>query len=171
MKALLVLAHPEPLSYNAALARSSCDALLSAGHDLKLSDLYSKGFCATEQGSRYAHRADPGRFDAQAEQRFSSGRGTLPVDVQAEISDLLWADAALFHFPLWWFGMPATLKGWMDRMFAYGEVYSGARRFGSGTCSGKLALLCVTAGSPAASLGHDGRKGTSSSTCGPSTRL
>ncbi|WP_304503179.1 NAD(P)H-dependent oxidoreductase [Alicyclobacillus sp. SO9] len=61
------------------------------------------------------------------------------------------ADALILQFPLWWFGMPAILKGWIDRVFAYGLAYGyrgeGNRyRYGDGGLSGKRAILSVTVG-------------------------
>jgi len=74
--------------------------------------------------------------------------------VQAEIDKLLWADAVILHFPLWWFSMPAILKGWVDRVFAYGFAYGVGEhsdqrwgdRYGEGRLVGKRAMLVVTAG-------------------------
>jgi len=64
------------------------------------------------------------------------------------------ADAVIFQFPLWWFGMPAILKGWFDRVWAYGLAYGyrnagNQYRYGDGAFKGKRALLSVTVGGPA----------------------
>ncbi len=50
-------------------------------------------------------------------------RGGKPRDIDAEQRKLVAADAVIFQFPLWWLGMPAILKGWIDRVFAYGLAY------------------------------------------------
>ena len=47
----------------------------------------------------------------------------LTDDAKTEIEKLLWADTLILQFPLWWFSMPAILKGWVDRVFAYGFAY------------------------------------------------
>ena len=78
----------------------------------------------------------------------------LTEDVKAEIAKLLWADTLILQFPLWWFAMPAILKGWVDRVFAYGFAYGVGEhsdkrwgdRYGEGTLMGKRAMLIVTAG-------------------------
>jgi NAD(P)H dehydrogenase (quinone) len=65
-----------------------------------------------------------------------------------------WADAVILQFPLWWFSMPAILKGWVERVFAYGFGYGVGEhsdqrwgdRYGEGTMVGKRAMLIVTAG-------------------------
>jgi len=156
---LIVLAHPEAQSYNAALARSTQDVLRSRGHDVRLSDLYAQAFAADEHGRHFSRRANPSRFDAQTEQRFSADRNALPLDVRRELDDLLWADLLVLQFPLWWFGMPAILKGWMDRVFVYGKLYSSRRRLHSGVCVGKRAILSVTAGSSKEACAPDGQDG------------
>lgn len=137
MKSLIVLAHPEPRSYNAELAQTTQRALQSQGHEVRLSDLYAQSFAPEEHARHFSRRADWSRFDAQTEQRFSSNENALPLDVQKEIDDLLWADLVVLQFPLWWFGMPAILKGWMDRVFVYGKLYSSKRRLHTGVCAGK----------------------------------
>ena len=54
----------------------------------------------------------------------------------------------IWQFPLWWFGLPATLKGWVDRVFAMGRTYGGGRIYQSGVFQGKRALLSLTTGGP-----------------------
>jgi NAD(P)H dehydrogenase (quinone) len=159
MNVLIVLAHPEPQSFNAYLANTARDALVRAGHDVQLSDLYASGFDPCEAGRHFAARHDAARFDAQAEQRFHWDQRSLPADVAREAERILWADLVILQFPLWWFGPPAILKGWMDRCFVYGGLYTGARRHDDGPCRGKRALMCVTTGSSEAACSPDGREG------------
>ncbi len=68
------------------------------------------------------------------------------------------ADLLVFQFPIWWFGPPAILKGWLDRVFAYG-VYTSRRRYGTGPFVGKRAVVSVTTGGPAATHEYNGRNG------------
>ncbi len=78
----------------------------------------------------------------------------LTEDVKAEIEKVLWADVLILQFPLWWFAMPAILKGWIDRVWAYGFAYGVGEhndrrwgdRYGEGTLAGRRAMLIVTAG-------------------------
>jgi NAD(P)H dehydrogenase (quinone) len=58
------------------------------------------------------------------------------------------ADLMIWQFPLWWFGLPAILKGWVDRVFAMGRTYGGGRIYDSGTFRGRRALLSLTTGGP-----------------------
>jgi NAD(P)H dehydrogenase (quinone) len=162
MNVLIVLAHPEPRSFNGALARVAKETFLSQGHAVRISDLYASKFDPAEHGRHFQRRKNVARFDAQTEQRFNAEQETLPADVQREIDDLLWADFVILQFPLWWFGMPAILKGWMDRVFAYGALYTGQRRLHAGVCRGKRAMLSVTAGSTAEACAPDGQEGDTS---------
>ena len=80
--------------------------------------------------------------------------GLLTADVVAEQAKLLWADALILAFPLWWLSMPAILKGWVDGVYAYGFAYgvgehSSSRwgdRYGEGRLAGRRTMLIVTAG-------------------------
>src|SRR5882724_972536 len=159
MNVLLVVAHPEPSSYNAYLACVAHETLSKDGHAVRTSDLYASEFDPSESGRHYGVRLDPTRFDAQAEQCFNWKNRSLPAQVQNEIDKIMWADLLVLQFPLWWFGVPAILKGWMDRVFVYGGLYSGSRRHDRGVCAGKKALICMTTGSSGEACSFDGREG------------
>ena len=159
MNVLLVVAHPEPSSYNAYLACMARDTLLKDGHAVRISDLYASDFDPSESGRHYGVRRNPTCFDAQAEQCFNWENRSLPAQVQNEIDKIMWADLLILQFPLWWFGPPAMLKGWMDRVFVYGGLYSSSRRHNRGPCTGKKALICMTTGSSAEACSFDGREG------------
>lgn len=159
MQAHIVLAHPEPKSFNARLAAETRRALGDAGWRTTFADLYAMDFDAREGPRHFRARDDATTFHTQIEQRFSGDNGTRPDDVQSEIDNLAACDLLVVHFPLWWFGMPAILKGWMDRVFVYGGLYRSTMRFDTGFCRGKKVIACVTTGAPEASCGHDGQSG------------
>lgn len=98
-------------------------------------------------------------FHAQSEQRFHADNGTLPTVVEHEIQHLLKCDLLILHFPLWWFGPPAILKGWMDRVFVYGRMYRSLMRYDQGICAGKKVIACVTTGASEASCSYNGNEG------------
>jgi NAD(P)H dehydrogenase (quinone) len=159
MHAHIVCAHPEPRSYNAHLAATACQALEQRGWSVTISDLYRMGFDPCEQGSHYADRLDPSRFDTQAEQRHASQAGQLPADVAAEIARLDQADLLILQYPMWWHLPPAMLKGWFDRVLAYGDVYTSQKRFEHGRFAGRKAMVSVTVGTSKATYAFDGRSG------------
>ena len=110
MNVLIVLAHPEPRSFNGSLARVAEETFVAGGNAVRISDLYARQFEPDEHARHFPQRKNPVRFDAQTEQRFNSRQETLPADARREIDDVLWADFVILQFPLWWFGMPAILN-------------------------------------------------------------
>ena len=159
MRAHIVLAHPEVKSFNAHLSGISKQLLETAGYKTTLSDLYSMDFDPREGSQHYSSRKDATVFHAQTEQRYNADNETLPAVVESEIQHLLESDLLVVHFPLWWFGMPAILKGWMDRVFVYGRLYRSIMRYDKGICAGKKVIACVTTGANEDSCSHNGREG------------
>lgn len=159
MKAHIVLAHPETNSFNGQLARTSQRVLGDADYQTTLSDLYAMDFDPREDARHYGSRKDAEFFHAQTEQRFNADNKTTPEDVNAEIEHLVGCDLLVVHFPLWWFGMPAILKGWMDRVFVYGRMYRSTVRYDTGVCRGKKMIACVTTGASADNCAYNGREG------------
>ncbi|MET1025691.1 MAG: NAD(P)H-dependent oxidoreductase, partial [Dongiaceae bacterium] len=104
MRILLVIAHPLKTSLCAELARHVIAELRGAGHEVVIEDLYASGFnpvMTPEERRGY--------------------NGTSPVtgaDIAEPIQHLLAAEAIVLVFPVWWFGLPAILKGWLDRVWA-----------------------------------------------------
>ena len=159
MHALIVHSHPERRSFNATLKDIAVFTLRRLGHRVVVSDLYAEGFDPVEAPRHYEVRADSLRFSALAEQRHASRHGSLPADVRREIARLERADLVILQFPLWWHGQPAMLKGWFDRVFVNGGLYSSTMRYDCGHFRGKRALLSVTSGGPAEAFGPGGRGG------------
>ncbi|MEU1226120.1 NAD(P)H-dependent oxidoreductase [Streptomyces sp. NPDC005828] len=155
MKTLIVHAHPEPKSLNSSLKDLAVSTLESAGHEVRVSDLYAMNWKAVVEAADYGPAASsPLKVALDSGRAFDAG--TLTPDVAAEQAKLLWADTIIFQFPLWWYTMPAILKGWVDRVFTYHFAYGVGEhsdtkygeRFGEGTLAGKRALLSVTVGGP-----------------------
>ncbi|MFE0487415.1 NAD(P)H-dependent oxidoreductase [Streptomyces griseoaurantiacus] len=166
MKTLIVHAHPEPKSLNGSLKDLAVSTLEAAGHEVRVSDLYAMNWKAVVDAADYGPEVSDRLLVAR-----DSGRafeaGTLTQDVRAEQEKLLWADTVIFQFPLWWYSMPAILKGWVDRVFTYRFAYgvgehSDTRygeRYGEGTLAGRKALLSVTVGGPEAHYAARGING------------
>jgi NAD(P)H dehydrogenase (quinone) len=159
MHAHIVLAHPEPRSFNGNLARIARQSLEAKRWSVSVSDLYAMGFDPCEKGEHYVPRQNPDRFDAQAEQHHASDQRTLPAQVAAEIASLDRADLLLLQYPMWWHLPPAMLKGWLDRVFVYGEVYASQKRFERGRWVGKRAMISVTVATSSDTYAFDGRSG------------
>lgn len=162
---LLVHAHPEPTSLTRTLVDTATQELSFAGHRVLESDLYGMGWKAVFDADDFPNRVNPSRLSFIAESGFAYANATQTPDVQAEQAKLVEADAVVFHFPLWWFSFPAILKGWVDRVFAFGLAYgykgAGNRyRYGEGGFSGKRALLSVSVGGPESDYGSRGINGS-----------
>ena len=161
---LIVHAHPDPHSLTAQMVRAARAELRARGIEVIQSDLYAMGWKAVYDERDFPDRLDPERLSFVAESGHAFGTGTQPDDVRAEQAKLMAADAVVFQFPLWWFGMPAIMKGWIERVWAYGLAYGyrGAgnlHRYGEGGFAGKRALLSVTMGGPSTDYGPRGING------------
>ncbi|MDU7943960.1 MAG: NAD(P)H-dependent oxidoreductase, partial [Streptococcus salivarius] len=120
MKTLIIYAHPNDKSYNASILETIKENL-SSKHELKVLDLYKERF-------------DPVlRFDTTHRRR------DLAHDVaMKDYRDLIiWADQLIFIFPTWWSGMPAILKGFIERVFVAGFAYENKPRGLDGKLTGK----------------------------------
>ncbi|KAF1053798.1 MAG: Glutathione-regulated potassium-efflux system ancillary protein KefF [Stenotrophomonas maltophilia] len=153
MNVLLVHAHPERTSLTHHLAEIAREVLQAQGHEVQQSDLYAMGWKAVFDAQDFPQRSDPQRLSFIAESAHAFSQGCQTADVEAEQRKLLAADALILLFPLWWFGMPAIMKGWVDRVWAYGLAYGyrnagNAHRYGDGAFAGKRALLAVAVGGP-----------------------
>jgi NAD(P)H dehydrogenase (quinone) len=154
MKVLLVFAHPEPRSLNGALRDIALKELRAQGHQVRVSDLYADGWKSEVDRADFPTLAPDVRLKPVAASRDGFAGDALTDDVKAEQDKLLWADVLILQFPLWWFTMPAILKGWVDRVFAYGFAYGVGEhsdkrwgdRYGEGVFAGKRAMVIVTAG-------------------------
>jgi NAD(P)H dehydrogenase (quinone) len=154
MKILIVYAHPDSRSLNGSLHQHLLTRLKALGHIVQVSDLYAMKWKACVDADDFPGRdPDVGLNIAQESKKAYEG-ATQPPDIIAEQQKILWADAVILQFPLWWFSMPAILKGWVDRVYAYGFAYGVGEhsehrwgdRYGEGTFKGKRALLFVTTG-------------------------
>lgn len=154
MKVLLVFAHPEPRSLNGALRDVAVSELEAQGHEVLISDLYAMRWKSEVDRADFPSLAPDTKFKPAAASGEAFAADTLTDDVKAERDKLLWADVLILQFPLWWFAMPAILKGWVDRVYAYGFAYGVGEhsdkrwgdRYGEGRLAGKRAMLLVTTG-------------------------
>ena len=138
MRLLLVFCHPDPQSYAAALRRTAADALRRAGHELREIDLYAEGF-------------DP-VFSAAEKQTYLSETARNIAGVGAHVEALRWAEGWVVVYPTWFYGAPAMLKGWLERVWLPGVSFTVAkarrRRIGGELRNIRLFVGITTSGSP-----------------------
>lgn len=143
MTAHLVFAHPNLNSFNGLLRNAAIDTLHQHGWTVTVSNLYQMDFKAALNEGDFTslHQAD--FFDPQLEQQAAARTNTFSPDIQHEHACLVAADLLIFQFPLWWYSMPALMKGYIDRVFAMGWAYGGGQAL-----AGKRVLISTTTGAP-----------------------
>ena len=108
MHVLLVYSHPRSDSFCAALRDAAIAALKAAGNTVELCDLYAEGFAPALSGEERDRYYD---------------EGTNLSGIESHVAALQRAEALLFVYPTWWFGLPAMLKGWLDRVWVPGVAF------------------------------------------------
>lgn len=108
MHVLLIACHPRPGSFSHALRDTVRAALTEAGHVVELRDLHAEGFVPVMTAEEHALCHTPGANEA--------GLGE-------HIAALRRAEALVLVYPTWWYGMPAMLKGWFDRVWLNGIAF------------------------------------------------
>ncbi|WP_163853090.1 NAD(P)H oxidoreductase [Paenibacillus elgii] len=109
MKILTVVSHPRVNSLTFSVADRFLQGLADAGHETEMLDLHRSGF-------------NPVLWEAD-EPDWSSDHKTYSPEVEAEMERMKKYDALAYIFPIWWFNLPAMLKGYIDRVWNNGFAY------------------------------------------------
>lgn len=149
----IIYAHPEPKSFVTAMRDTAIASLESAGWNVHLSDLYAMKFNPVADSTDFIERANPDYLVYSMEQRHAMQTGTLPPDILREVELVKSSDLLVFVFPIYWFSVPAILKGWIDRVFLSGTFYGGKRIYAQGGLNGKKALVIASLGGRAHMFG------------------
>jgi NAD(P)H dehydrogenase (quinone) len=130
MKHLIIYAHPNPESINGQFKQIISEHLEENGHEVEIRDLYQLG------------------FDPVLSLEDVSGQmiGRLSEDVKKEQEYIDWAESITFIHPIWWTGLPAIMKGYVDRVFSYGFAYRYDQGVQKGLLTGKEAVIINTHG-------------------------
>jgi NAD(P)H dehydrogenase (quinone) len=121
MKISAILAHPDPGSFNHAIARTVAEQLGKNGHDVLFHDLYAEGFDPLLIGNEIPSDA------------------SLPQLIKDHCEEIAQADGIIIVHPNWWGQPPAILKGWIDRVIRPGIAYEFLEGdSGEGTPNGLL---------------------------------
>jgi len=156
VNSLVVLSHPEPSSFAAALARTAAEVL-----DGTLLDLYREEFDPRLSAADFTERANTERLEPMAEHMHAVETGTLAPDIARHVELLRAADLLVMVQPMWWFSLPAMAKGWIDRTFVngYAYCYPGPPPW-LGPLNEKRALTVFTSSYEASDYGNSGRMRT-----------
>jgi len=130
VKYLIIYAHPNPTSFNHAIKGIVEEKLNKAGNSFETRDLYGIGFNPQLSGNDFV----------------SWQQGQFLLDIKAEQDYIRNSDILIFIHPIWWFNMPAILKGYIDRVFSYGFAYSAKEKGPYGLLTDKKVILINTTG-------------------------
>jgi NAD(P)H dehydrogenase (quinone) len=157
LNVFIVYAHHEPGSFTGAMKNAAIRTLEDQGHNVTLSDLYGQGFSAVAQKWDFV-TVSGSHFNYMLEQKHSANlQNSFSPDIVGEIQKLQNADIVLIISPIWWFSVPAILKGWFDRVLAMGVAWDTGRFYENGLMRGKQAMLAVCGGHPAEFFKVNGR--------------
>lgn len=133
MKHLVVYNHPNPKSFCHAIKETVVETAEKMGHDVQVRDLYALDFDPV---------LAPADFEAMQ-------KGGARADVQAEQEAVTWAEHITFVYPIWWTGLPARMKGYIDRVYSHGFAYGfGPKGQLDQKLSDKSAVVINTNGMP-----------------------
>jgi NAD(P)H dehydrogenase (quinone) len=141
------------------MAHDARSRLTSRGDDVSFSDLYALDFDPVVRASDFTERARQDYLVYALEQRHALEHDTVAPDIRREVDALMASDVLLLVFPLYWFSVPALIKGWIDRCFLSGALYGGKRIYGRGGMVGKRAAIGVTLGGREHMFGAQGIHG------------
>ncbi|WP_079710365.1 NAD(P)H-dependent oxidoreductase [Paraliobacillus ryukyuensis] len=139
MKALIVYAHPREESFSHALLQRVTKALEAKNYQVTVRDLYQMKFNPVLDGPDMIHIED---------KQFVRENKQFPTDVKQEMDYMLASDLYIYIFPSWWNGMPAIMKGYVDRVFQHGFAYSFENEEVKKQFDGKRALFFTPTGQP-----------------------
>ncbi|XP_053305487.1 NAD(P)H dehydrogenase [quinone] 1-like [Spea bombifrons] len=146
-RALVVLAHQEKTSFNYAMKEAAVEALKKNGWEVTESDLYAMRFNpVASRDDVTGNPKDPESFKYGAECMAAWKEGRLSKDLVEEQKKLEAADLVIFQFPMFWFGLPAILKGWFDRVLTQGFAFSMQNMYDNGNFKNTKAILSFTTG-------------------------
>lgn len=111
MKTLLVVSHPRTDSLTSSAAHLFATRIKASGHDVEVADLVAEGFDPVLREDDEPDWSNPGKQYSPA--------------VRDEMRRIERNDATVMIFPIWWWSMPAVLKGWIDRVWNHGWAYGG----------------------------------------------
>ncbi|XP_014029474.1 NAD(P)H dehydrogenase [quinone] 1 [Salmo salar] len=167
-KVLIVYAHQSTGSFNAAAKDMAETVLTTQGCKVEVSDLYAMKFKASATAEDITGEVkDAEHFQYGEETMLAWKEGRLSADITEEHRKLSEAEVVIFQFPMYWFTVPAIMKGWMDRVLTLGFAYTSEKRYSQGIFKDKKAMLSFTTGSHESMFSANGINGDMNVTLWP----
>jgi len=133
MKTLIVVAHPNPASFNKnGIVETVIETLTEQKHEIVVRDLYDLNFNPVLSGDDFA----------------SFQSGVIPADILKEQEYLSWATNIVLIYPVWWIGRPAIIQGYFDRVFSFNFAFTVDQNGARGLLTIQKGLIINTAGTP-----------------------
>jgi NAD(P)H dehydrogenase (quinone) len=148
MNILIVYVHHEKKSFTSALKDLAVKTLSEQGHKVKVSDLYTQGFKALADKHDFMELSNQEYFNYMLEQKNAAVKDLFTEDIKVEQEKVKWADFIIIQTPIWWFSVPAILKGWFDRVFATGVTWDFGAVYDKGLLRSKKGMLSITTAGP-----------------------
>jgi NAD(P)H dehydrogenase (quinone) len=108
---LIVYAHPEPQSMNGALFQTAVKTFRERRHHVQTTELYQQAFNPASGRHNFSSTKDTAFFKQQAEEAYASKANGFVAELEDEMKKIEQCDLMIWQFPLWWFSVPAILKG------------------------------------------------------------
>ncbi|XP_037103047.1 NAD(P)H dehydrogenase [quinone] 1 [Syngnathus acus] len=157
---LIVYAHQSLGSFNEAVRDETTKELSKQGYRVIVSDLYAMNFKAAATRSDIIGDLKNSELFQYGEETMHAFRaGCLSDDIVAEQRKVEAAELIIFQFPLYWFSVPAIMKGWMDRVLTQGFAFSLEKLYNNGIFKNKKAMLSFTTGATESMFRPDGING------------
>ncbi|XP_029968232.1 ribosyldihydronicotinamide dehydrogenase [quinone]-like [Salarias fasciatus] len=165
---LIVYAHQSLSSFNAAAKDAAVEVLTAQGCMVAVSDLYAMKFQAAATAEDLIGGIQhPEHFCYAEEAKLAWEEGNLSIDIAEEQRKLNEADLVIFQFPMYWFSVPAIMKGWIDRVLTLGFAFTQEKRYSEGLFKDKKAMLSFTTGSQESMFSENGINGDMNVTLWP----
>lgn len=141
MNHLIIYANPSPESFSNAIMTVAREVSMRKGHKTEIRDLYSMGFDPVLKGVD---------LRLMCEHR-------IPEEIKREKEYIDWANLLTFIYPIWWTGMPAIMKGYMDKVFFYDIISKQEKKHGfSEELKDKKAIIFNTMATSNEAYNEDG---------------
>ncbi|CAI9726040.1 Hypothetical predicted protein [Octopus vulgaris] len=161
-RVLVVFAHEEPKSLNATLKNYAISVFKEKGYEIKESDLYAQKFDPVIRRKEVID-SSPNKDHIQYSHAIANAYAAkaLPPYIQQELDKVSWADVIYFQFPIYWYSMPAMLKGWFEKVLISGFAYDQrqGKLLDNGLLKGKRTMLSFTTGASEAMFTPNGFNG------------
>lgn len=160
MNVLILHAHPEPKSFSSSLKDIAVEHFTALGDEVAVKDLYAMKFNPVVGREDFKQISNQEYFHYMKEQMNAHLSNSFADELKLEMEAIVKADFLLLNFPLWWTSMPAIMKGWFDKVMAFGFSYHPKdMKYDTGAFKNKKAMCTITTGGSEFAYSESGEHG------------